>query len=212
MGCSLAWRRCSCSWTPSRRWHGCAWLRRWRSAATKQIELGEARARVLVREMGTPSIEPAVVIPKAVRHASAHRRRLCLAFVAENPGASNQAIAVGIDLSHLGQVSTALSRLKNAGLLTLHAGGAGLPNAWWISPQGEQVARALAVEPHQRFKCEPRPLSGERRGGRGGGPGGGSCSAAVPLPRPRTARSSLYAGPVRTAARSSVVSRMLATR
>ncbi len=116
------------------------------SAAVEQIERGEARARLLVQEMGTPSTEPAVVIPKAVRHASAHRRRLCLAFVAENPGVSNQAIAVGIDLSHLGQVSQALSRLKSVGLLTLHAGGAGLPNAWWISPQGEQVARALAVE------------------------------------------------------------------
>jgi AcrR family transcriptional regulator len=111
------------------------------SVAARQIERGDARAVVLARRADGPSRELAVAIPKAVAHASAHRRRLCLAFLAENPGASNQAIAAGIDLSHLGQISTALSRLKDAGLLTLRPGGAGLANAWTLSPRGQEVAR-----------------------------------------------------------------------
>jgi AcrR family transcriptional regulator len=113
------------------------------SAARKQTERGKARALVLARETRTLSSEPIVTIPKAVRHGSSHRRRLCLAYLAENPGSSNQAIAAGIDVPHPGQISTALSRLKDAGLLTLRAGGAGLANAWWLSSQGEQVARTL---------------------------------------------------------------------
>lgn len=113
------------------------------SVAKKQAERGEARARVLVQETSAPQSAPVVAIPKAVRHASAHRRRLCLLYLAENPGVSNQAIAAGIDLPHNGQMSTALSRLKDAGLLTLRAKGAGLANAWWLSPQGEMVVRAL---------------------------------------------------------------------
>jgi AcrR family transcriptional regulator len=113
------------------------------SVARRQIERGNARAQILAQQKNVLSGGQAVAIPKVVRHASAHRRRLCLAYVAENPGVSNQAIAAGIELSHHGQVSTALSRLKQAGLLTLRPGGAGLANAWWLSPQGEQVARAL---------------------------------------------------------------------
>jgi len=113
------------------------------SKAKPQIERGDARAEVLARDLTARPVVPPVQIPKEIRHARAHRRRLCLAYLAENPGASNQAIAVGIELSHLGQLSTALSRLDRMGLLVKQAGGAGRPNAWWLSPYGEQVARAL---------------------------------------------------------------------
>lgn len=113
------------------------------SEAKPQIERGNARAEVLARSLTVRPAAPPVEVPKEIRHARAHRRRLCLAYLAENPGASNQAIAVGIDLSHLGQLSTALSRLDKMGLLVKQAGGAGRPNAWWLSTYGEQVARAL---------------------------------------------------------------------
>jgi AcrR family transcriptional regulator len=113
------------------------------AAARSQIERGNARAQILAKETSAPAREQAVAIPKVVRHASAHRRRLCLAYLAENPGVSNQAIAAGIDLHHHGQISTALSRLNEAGLLVLKPGGAGLANAWTLSAYGEQVARAL---------------------------------------------------------------------
>lgn len=113
------------------------------SAAKPQIERARARAEVLARGLGTRPVHPPVQIPKEIRHARAHRRRLCLAYLAENPGVSNQAIALGIELSHLGQLSTALARLDQMGLLVKQAGGAGRPNAWWLSPYGEQVAQAL---------------------------------------------------------------------
>jgi AcrR family transcriptional regulator len=111
--------------------------------AKVQVERGNARAEVLALELSARPFEPQVQIPKEIRHARAQRRRLCLAYPAENPGASNQAIAVGIELSHLGQLSTALARLDGMGLLVKQAGGAGQPNAWWLSPYGEQVTRAL---------------------------------------------------------------------
>ncbi len=113
------------------------------SEARRQLERGSARAKVVAEELDVRPVEAPVQIPKEIRHASAHRRRLCLAYLAENPGASNQAIALGIELSHLGQLSTALSRLDRMGLLVKQAGGAGRPNAWWLSPYGEQVARVL---------------------------------------------------------------------
>ncbi len=113
------------------------------SEAKSQRERGNARAEVLAQQLSLRPIEAPVQIPKEIRHARAQRRRLCLAYLAENPGASNQAIAVGIELSHLGQLSTALSRLDRLGLLVKQAGGAGRPNAWWLSPYGRQVAQAL---------------------------------------------------------------------
>jgi AcrR family transcriptional regulator len=113
------------------------------AAAGREIERGDLRAGVLLRQAPIRPSQERVSIPKEVRHARADRLRLCLAFIAENPGVSNQAIASGIDLSHLGQTSTALSRLNKIGLLRKHPGGAGLPNAWWLTQQGEQVLRAL---------------------------------------------------------------------
>ncbi len=71
-------------------------------AVAAAMARGNARAQVLEPEMSKPAAagERFVSIPKGLRHGKAARRRLCLAFVAENPGASNQAIAAGIDLSH----------------------------------------------------------------------------------------------------------------
>lgn len=112
-------------------------------AAKREIARGDLRADELLRQASPRPSQERVSIPKEVRHARADRLRLCLAYIAENPGVSNQAIASGIDLSHLGQTSTALSRLNKVGLLRKQAGGAGLPNAWWLTPHGEQVVRAL---------------------------------------------------------------------
>lgn len=112
-------------------------------AAGREIERGNLRAGELLQQTPSRPSQELVSIPKEVRHARADRLRLCLAYIAENPGVSNQTIASGIELSHLGQTSTALSRLNKVGLLRKQAGGAGLPNAWWLTPQGEQVLRAL---------------------------------------------------------------------
>jgi AcrR family transcriptional regulator len=57
--------------------------------------------------------------------------------------ALNPQIAAGIGMPHLGQVSELLARLAHGGLLRKQAGGAGRPNQWWLTPQGEQAAQAL---------------------------------------------------------------------
>lgn len=112
-------------------------------AAATEMARGNARTQALEQEMSKPVAERLVSIPKGLRHGKAARRRLCLAFVTENPGASNQAIAAGIDLSHPGQTSIALTGLEELGVLVKRAGRPGRPNAWSLSPYGEQVARAL---------------------------------------------------------------------
>jgi AcrR family transcriptional regulator len=112
-------------------------------AATTEIARGNLRAQALEAELSELSGEGLVSIPKGLRHGKAARRRLCLAFVAVNPGASNQAIATGIDLPHLGQISRALAGLEELGVLVKRAGQPGHPNAWTLSTFGEQVVRAL---------------------------------------------------------------------
>ena len=112
-------------------------------ASKRQIERGNARAAVLSQELhARPDIVP-VSIPRELRHASAYRMRLCLLHIADNPGVSNQGVAQGIDMTHHGQISKALSRLHLLDLLAKQPGGAGYPNAWRLTPYGEQVAHAL---------------------------------------------------------------------
>jgi AcrR family transcriptional regulator len=114
--------------------------------AAEARRLGARRARSILRRR---SIEPPgrrVPIPKQLHHARASRARACVLYVAENPGASNQKIASGIGIRHLGQASTLLSRLEELEMLTKQAGGAGRPNAWTLSPQGEEIARSLKFQ------------------------------------------------------------------
>lgn len=114
------------------------------SAGRKQVERGNARAKTLVEELRARPDMVSVSIPKELRHASAQRMRLSLFYIAAHPGASNQEVARGIELSHHGQMSNALSRLNGLGVLEKKAGGAGRPNGWRLSPYGEQVTRALS--------------------------------------------------------------------
>jgi AcrR family transcriptional regulator len=111
--------------------------------AREQIERGNARSAVLAEELKTRPARVPVPIPKELRHASADRMRLSLAHIAAHPGDSNQDIAQGIELSHHGQMSKTLSRLYALDLLAKQPGGAGRPNAWRLTPYGEQVAHAL---------------------------------------------------------------------
>jgi AcrR family transcriptional regulator len=117
----------------------------------RAIKRGEDLERTILEERASSSsLAPATVqIPAALRHPSAHRARSCVIFLAANPGASNAAVAAGIGVSHLSQVSELLSRLQAAGLLTKQSGGAGRPNAWWLTPHGEQYAQAHRIRgPH----------------------------------------------------------------
>ncbi len=105
-----------------------------------------ARAERLAQTIAQESALPRrsdVPIPNALRAPSAHRARLCLLYVDEHPGASNRAVADGIEISHHGQTSALLARLELLGLLVKRAGGAGRSNEWWLTPRGKLIAEAL---------------------------------------------------------------------
>ncbi len=113
------------------------------TAAAQAASRGHDRAQALLQEHSLRLPRAGVEVPRMLRHASAHRLRSCLQYLADNPQASNQAVAAGIGISHSGQVSMLLSRLHDAGLLVKGCGGAGRPNAWCLSPYGVEVAEAL---------------------------------------------------------------------
>jgi AcrR family transcriptional regulator len=113
------------------------------AAAVEAGWAGEKRARVLLCERADRPPARSVELPKLLRHASAHRSRACLRYLAERPGASNQAVAEGVGIAHAGQASALLARLDGAGLLVKSCGGPGRPNSWSLSEYGGEVARAL---------------------------------------------------------------------
>jgi AcrR family transcriptional regulator len=115
------------------------------SAASEVARIGNQRARSIARERTSGAGGLKAPIPKQLRRASARRARACLLYIAENPGRSNQKIARGIDVSHGGQMSVLLSRLEQLLVLTKQTGGAGRPNAWRLSPYGEEVVRSLKL-------------------------------------------------------------------
>ncbi|HWY90109.1 MAG TPA: TetR/AcrR family transcriptional regulator [Solirubrobacteraceae bacterium] len=74
-----------------------------------------------------------------------YRTVRCLLFVAEHPGASNRAVALGAEISDEGQASRLLMRLAGLDLLVRTCPGPGKPNSWRLTPHGEQVLEALPV-------------------------------------------------------------------
>lgn len=111
--------------------------------ATEAARIGDKRTHAIIRERSAkPSVRP-TPIPKQLNHARASRARACVLYLAEHPGASNQKIASGIGIRHLGQASTLLARLEQLEVLTKHSGGAGRRNAWTLSKRGEDIARSL---------------------------------------------------------------------
>jgi DNA-binding MarR family transcriptional regulator len=64
--------------------------------------------------------------------------------ISELPGASNRAVADYAGIQDQGQVSKLLARLQRLGLIANTTGGQrGEPNAWSLTPLGEQVAQRL---------------------------------------------------------------------
>lgn len=82
-------------------------------------------------------------IPEVLLAASAHRARQCVCYLADHPGASNHQVGTGIGIVHQSQTSKLLARLASMGLLTKCTGTPGSPNAWSLTPEGEQLAQAL---------------------------------------------------------------------
>ena len=70
-----------------------------------------------------------------------HRTACVLRAIAEHPGASNREVANLAGIVDQGQISKLLSRLENLELIVNvgQGGYRGAPNAWTLSPRGEQV-------------------------------------------------------------------------
>ena len=83
------------------------------------------------------------LIPKALTNPRSHRARECLRYLSAHPRASNRAVADGIGLTRREHAAGLLARLADKGLLLKQAGKPGHPNAWWLTPHGEQVTQAL---------------------------------------------------------------------
>jgi AcrR family transcriptional regulator len=75
-----------------------------------------------------------------------YRTARVLDGVATSPGASNRMVADHAGITDQGQVSKLLSRLERLGLLTNTGEGQskGEPNAWTLTPVGQQVASSIA--------------------------------------------------------------------
>jgi AcrR family transcriptional regulator len=79
-----------------------------------------------------------------------------LMTIAANPDASNRRIATEAGISDQGQVSKLLARLEHLGLIRNTGVGPakGAPNAWALTPRGQQVEQAINV--HTRPPLLPR--------------------------------------------------------
>jgi AcrR family transcriptional regulator len=119
-------------------------------AQPREREEAQRRVQALVEEGSAtfprPSSKPAWP-PAWSSKSLGFRMERCLRYLAAYPGASNGEVAKGIDLGHQGQVSRMLSRLREKGLLARRPGGAGKPNAWWLTPEGELYAQAIEKMP-----------------------------------------------------------------
>jgi AcrR family transcriptional regulator len=76
-----------------------------------------------------------------------YRTARVLEGLAERPGASNREVAERAGIHDAGQVSKLLRRLESLGLLANSGEGhaKGEPNAWGLTPRGEQVARSIRL-------------------------------------------------------------------
>jgi hypothetical protein len=125
----------------------------------REIERGEQLAREMLASRtsldrgarpAVPSqdrleLDPAdVEIPALLRNAKATRARLCVRYLAERGALgltpSNREIATAVGIAHKGQVSKLLARLESYAIVGKISHGAGRPNAWWLTPYGQEIA------------------------------------------------------------------------
>jgi AcrR family transcriptional regulator/DNA-binding MarR family transcriptional regulator len=77
------------------------------------------------------------------------RTQMVLTAVAQRPGASNRQVSDAAGVADQGQISRLLARLEGLELLR-NAGGEtqGIPNAWHLTPRGEEITRLTRAEEH----------------------------------------------------------------
>jgi AcrR family transcriptional regulator/DNA-binding MarR family transcriptional regulator len=95
----------------------------------------------------------ASITPRGIRTDAAFRLTVrthkVLAAVAGYPGASNRQVSDLADVRDQGQISRLLARLEGHGLLQNSGGQTqGTPNAWHLTPEGEEIANAATPTKH----------------------------------------------------------------
>jgi AcrR family transcriptional regulator len=88
-----------------------------------------------------------VEVPALLHRVRAERARSCVRYLAEQAECShcpsNREIATGIGIESDGQISKLLARLDSAGIVSKVSHGPGRPNAWQLTPYGQNVVTAL---------------------------------------------------------------------
>jgi AcrR family transcriptional regulator len=118
------------------------------AAARRELDHPTPRKRTSVRpsKSRVTSEPPSPANPLAgLNMRITYRTLQVLAVIANTPGASNRQIADNAGVHDQGQISKLLTRLERLGLV--HNTGLGQPqgepNAWTLTPQGQQVEQAL---------------------------------------------------------------------
>lgn len=108
------------------------------AAAKRELK----RATPRVREEPPPGGRSAV---EGIGMRLTHRTACVLSAIAEYPGANNREVANRAGVVDQGQISKLLSRLESLGLIVnvSQGGYRGAPNAWTLTPRGEQVEHGV---------------------------------------------------------------------
>jgi AcrR family transcriptional regulator len=102
----------------------------------------DAANEELVNIPAIASSAAAVLAPaaSAVPLRLTHRTLAVLRAMAEQPGSSNRDLAAAAGITDQGQISRLLTRLQSHELIVNERDGElGTPNAWYLTPRGEQV-------------------------------------------------------------------------
>lgn len=117
--------------------------------AAKETQRSERLARA-IQAGGVDSVLTArtrtpreIVLPTSITNPTAHRLRACVIFLATHPGISNRAVGAALNIPHKSQVSKLLYQLETNSIAVKRSDRPGTPNAWRLTPRGEEVASAL---------------------------------------------------------------------
>jgi AcrR family transcriptional regulator len=119
------------------------------AAARRELKHPAPRARFAKlgagSSRGSAGGDPLEGLPMRITY----RTLRVLGAIADDPGASNRTVGESADTHDQGQISKLLARLEGLGLIENTSGNGhrptGEPNAWRLTPRGEEVERALRI-------------------------------------------------------------------
>jgi AcrR family transcriptional regulator len=121
------------------------------TAARRELDHPTPKKTRSARAPGSTSATPKPPIPAnplaGLNMRITYRTLQVLAVIANTPGASNRQIADHAGVHDQGQISKLLTRLERLGLIHNTGQGQpqGAPNAWTLTPHGQQVEQALTT-------------------------------------------------------------------